>query len=114
MKSKYLLFAGIISLSIGILLRVTNQLEYLGFSLIIIGVLCKLIYILKKVKDGVYKPGKEVFALGLGLFLFFLGLYGLDSDNLFFKPVYFIVLGISLKMIFVVRFIQIIRSAKKN
>ncbi|MBT8394664.1 MAG: hypothetical protein KJN66_07410 [Bacteroidia bacterium] len=114
MESKYLLFTGIILLSIGILLRAINQFEYLGLSLILIGVVCKLIYIIIKVKNGDYKPGKELLLLGFGLLLFFTGLYGLDSENLILKPVYFIALGISLKLIFIVRFIQIIRSGKKN
>ena len=114
MKSKYLLFTGIISLSTGILLRAIDQLEYLGFSLITIGVVCKLLYILIKVKNGEYKPGSELFVLGLGLILLFTGLYGLDPENIYLKPVYFIVLGITLKIIFIVRFIQIIRSEKKS
>lgn len=112
MESKYLLFSGIISLSIGIILRASNQLENLGLSLIIIGVVCKVIYIIKKVKKGEYKPGIELFGLGLGLLLFFVGLYS-DPEHLFLKPVYFIVLGITLKIIFIVRFIQIVQSRKK-
>ena len=114
MKSKYLLFAGIISLGSGILLRAINTLEYVGLSLIIFGVVCKLIYILAKIKSGDYKPGIELFGLGLGLLLFFAGLYCLDPGHLFLKPVYFIVLGITFKIIFIIRFIQIIRSGKKN
>ncbi len=113
MGPKYLLFTGIISLSIGIILRATNQLENLGLSLIIIGVVCKVIYIIKKVKKGEYKPGIELFCLGLGLILFFVGMYWLDPEHLFLKPVYFIVLGITLKIIFIIRFIQIIGSGKK-
>lgn len=113
MKLKYLLFAGIISLSIGILIRTLSKLEYIGLSLIIIGVLGKLIYIIIKVKNGEYKPGIELFGLGLGLLLFFVGLYYLDPEHLFLKPIYFIVIGITLKIIFIVRFIQIIRSRKK-
>jgi hypothetical protein len=113
MESKYLLFTGIISLSLGIFLRATNHLENLGLSLIIIGVVCKVIYIINKMKKGEYKPGIELFCLGLGLLLFFVGLYCIDPKHLFLKPVYFIVLGLTLKIIFVVRFIQIIRSVKK-
>ncbi len=113
MKSKYLLFTGIITLTTGIFLRATDQLEYLGLTLIAIGVLCKLLYILIKVKNGDYKPGSELLVLGLGLLLLFTGLYGLDPENIYLKPVYFIVLGISLKIIFVVWFIRIIRSGNK-
>jgi threonine/homoserine efflux transporter RhtA len=111
MKSKYLLFSGIISLLLGIILRASNQLDNLGLSLIIIGVVCKVIYIIKKVKKGEYKPGIELFGLGLGLLLFFVGLY-LDPEHLFLKPVYFIIFGITLKIIFILRFIHIVRSRK--
>jgi hypothetical protein len=112
MKSKYLLFTGIIFLTTGIFLKATKQLEFFGLSLIAIGVICKLIYILLKIKNGAYRPGKELFVLGLGLILMFTGLYGLDPENIYLKPVYFIVLGITLKIIFVVWFIRIIRSGK--
>ena len=112
MKSKYLLFTGIIFLITGIFLKATKQSEFLGLSLIAIGVICKLFYILLKVKNGAYRPGKELFFLGLGLLLMFTGLYGLDPENIYLKPVYFIVLGITLKIIFVVLFIQNIRSGK--
>lgn len=114
MKSKYLLFTGIISLAMGILLRALNHLQNLGLFLIAIGVICKLVYVISKIKNGEYKPGIELFALGLGLALLFVGLYGLDSEHMFLKPVYFIFLGITLKIVFIVRFIQIIRSGKKN
>ncbi len=114
MKSKYLLFIGIISLSIGIFLRAINLLEYLGLGLIIVGVICKLIYIIAKIKSGEYKPGKELLSLGLGLLLFFAGLYYIDPENMILKPIYFIVLGITLKLIFIIRFIQIIHSGKKD
>ena len=112
MKSKYLLFTGIIFLITGIFLKATKQSEFLGLSLIAIGVICKLIYILLKMKNGDYKAGKEFFVLGLGLILMFTGLYGLDPENIYLKPIYFIVLGITLKIIFVVWFIRIIRSGK--
>lgn len=114
MESKYLLYIGLIFLATGILLRAIDQLEYLGLFLITIGAICKLIYIVTKIKSGEYKPGIELYGLGLGLFLFFIGLYFLDSGHLFLNPVYFIVLGITLKTIFIIRFIQIIRGARKN
>ena len=114
MKSKYFLFTGIFFLSIGILFRALNLLEYLGLALIIIGVMCKVIYIIVKIKSGVYRPGRELFYLCLGLLLFFAGLYWVNSEQLILRPVYFIVLGITLKIIFIIRFIQIIRSGKES
>ena len=95
-------------------MRALNKIEYLGLSLIIIGVICKTFYITTKIKNGEYKPGKELFGLGLGLLLFFMGLYYIDPENKILKPIYLIVLGIALKIIFIIRFIQIVRSGKTN
>lgn len=114
MSSKYLLFTGIISLSVGIILRALNKLEFLGLALIIFGVICKAIYIIAKIKSGEYKPGKELFYLSLGLLLFFAGMYWVNSEQSILRPIYFIVLGITLKIVFIIRFIQIIRSGKKS
>ena len=113
MKSKSLLLTGIILLAIGILLRKMTQMDAFGLSLILIGVSCKAIYIIKKVRNGEYKPGKELIVLALGLLLFLTGLYYRDTEQMLIKPIYLIVLGITLKIIFIVRFIQVIRSRKK-
>lgn len=112
MNLKILLFSGIILLVIGILLRKLTQLEILGLSLIIIGVSFKTIYIILKARSGEYKPGKELIVLALGLILFFTGLNLRGSDQSFINPIYLIVLGISLKIVFIVSFIQITRSNK--
>ena len=112
MKSKGLLFTGIILLVIGILLRKMTQLEITGLILIIIGVACKTFYIISKARSGEYKPGKELIFLIVGLSLFFTGLYLRNSEHTLFNPIYLIVFGISLKVVFVVRFIQISRSTK--
>lgn len=113
MKSKYLLFIGIFLLVIGILIRTITQIDTLGLILIITGVLCKLIYIINRVRLGDYRPGKELIVLAMGLLLFFIGLYSSDTVSNFIKPIYFIVLGVILKIIFVFRFIQIMRFDKK-
>ena len=112
MSSKFLLFSGIILLIIGILLRKLTELEVIGLILIIIGVTCKSTYIVMKARNGEYKPGKELFALALGLLLFFTGLYLRGSDQSFINPLYLIVSGITLKIVFIVRFIQITRSQR--
>lgn len=112
MKSKALLFTGIVLLILGIILRKMTQWDAFGLSLIIIGVTCKSIYIIQKVRNGEYKPGKEVILLVLGLLLFLTGLYLRDMKQVLVYPFYFIVLGISLKIIFIVRFIQIVRTSK--
>jgi threonine/homoserine efflux transporter RhtA len=113
MKSKSLLFTGIILLVIGILLRKMTQMDVTGLAAIITGVTCKLIYIVSKARSGEYKPGTELYILAFGLLLFFTGLYLRGIEQNLIKPIYLIVLGITLKIIFIIKFILIIRSNKK-
>ncbi len=113
MKSKSLLFIGIILLVVGILLKKMTQMDVIGLAAIIIGVTCKSIYIISKARSGEYKPGTELFILAMGLLLFFTGLYLRGIEQNLIKPIYLIVLGITLKIIFIIKFIQIIRSNKK-
>ena len=113
MKSKSLLFTGIILLVVGILLKKMTQMDVIGLAAIIIGVTCKSIYIISKARSGEYKPGTELFILAMGLLLFFTGLYLRGIEQNLIKPIYLIVLGITLKIIFIIKFIQIIRSNKK-
>ena len=112
MNSKILLFSGIVLLILGILLRKMTELEIIGLILIIIGVTCKSTFIVLKARTGEYRPGKELFALALGLSLFFAGLYLRGSEQNLINPLYLIISGITLKLVFVVRFIQISRSIK--
>ncbi len=114
MQSKLLLFLGIILLVVGILLKKMTQLEVIGLAFIITGVTCKLIYIILKARNGEYKPGTELFILVVGLLLFFIGLYMKGVEQNLIKPIYLIVLGITLKIIFIIKFIQIIRSNKNR
>lgn len=113
MKSKSLLFAGIILLVVGILLKKMTQMEVIGLAAIITGVTCKLIYIVLKARSGVYKPGTELFILAVGLLLFFTGLYLRGLEQNLINPIYLIVLGITLKVIFIIKFILIIKSSKE-
>ena len=114
MKSKSLLFTGIILLIIGILLRKMTQMDVIGLAAIITGVTCKLVYIVLKASSGEYKPGTELFILALGLLFFFTGLYLRGVEQNLIKPIYLIVLGITLKIVFIIKFIQIIRSNKNR
>ena len=114
LKLKKLLLIGIILLVVGILLKKLFQMDVLGLVLIITGVSFKAIYILGKVKSGEYKPGKELVFLGAGLLFFFTGLYLQKIDQTLTKPLYLIVFGLILKVIFIIEFIKIIRSKKKK
>lgn len=113
MESKSLLFAGIILLVVGILLKKMTQMEVIGLAAIITGVTCKLIYIVLKARSGEYKPGTELFILAVGLLLFFTGLYLRGLEQNLINPIYLIVLGITLKVIFIIKFILIIKSSKE-
>jgi hypothetical protein len=113
MKSKGLLFIGIILLVFGIVLKKSTQMDTLGLASIITGVTLKSIYILSKVRSGEYKPGREVIFLIVGLILFFTGLYLRNINQALIKPIYLIGVGITFKIIFIIRFIQIVKSKKK-
>lgn len=110
MKSKKLLFVGIALLVIGILIRKLTQLEISGLILIITGVACKTIYIISKAQSGEYKPGNELFILAIGLLLFFTGLSLRGIEQPLIKPAYLIVLGVSLKVFFIIKFVQNVKA----
>ncbi len=89
-----------------------TSLEVLGLLFILLGVLCKTVYIIAKARSGEYQPGRELIFLGVGLILFLSGLYMRNLDQNLIDPSYLIVSGIGLKIIFIIRFIQIIRKEK--
>ena len=113
MKSKLLLFIGIILLTLGVLLKKAFHLDTLGITLIITGVIFKSIYIIQKIKSGEYKPGKELIFLVTGLLLLFIGLYLQGINQTLIMPIFLIVSGLILKTIFIIRFIQIVKQGKK-
>lgn len=112
MKSKGLLFTGILLLVVGIVIRKMTSLEVFGLLLIISGVLCKTVYIVAKAKSGEYQPGKELIFLGVGLLLFLSGLYIRSMEQEFINASYLIVTGIILKIVFIIRFIQVVKAQK--
>ncbi len=114
MKSKSLLFIGIILLVAGILIKKMTPMDVVGLTAIITGVTCKVIYIVLKIRNGDYKPGTELYLLALGLILFFIGLYLRGVEQNLIQPIYLIVSGITLKIIFIIKFIQIIRLNRKK
>ncbi len=112
LKSKRILLLGIILLVVGILLKKIILLDVFGLILIITGITIKAIYILANFKSGEYKPGKELLFLVAGLILFFTGLYFKKSNQNLIEPIFLIVLGLSLKVIYIIKFIIIVRSNK--
>lgn len=112
MKSKWTLFAGILFLTLGIILRKTTELGLEGLILIIVGVAFKTYYIISKAQSGEYKPGYELIFLFVGLAMFLSGLY-IRSQEPPFSPTLLIVPGILLKVLFIVLFIIKIRKTRK-
>jgi uncharacterized membrane protein len=113
-KSKVFLFIGIILLVVGIILINKVEMDMLGLVAIVTGVTIKIIYIFAKVKSGEYKPGKELMLLVIGLLLFLTGLYLQGINQTLIKPIYLITFGIILKILFIIKFIQIVQSKKKS
>lgn len=110
MKSKWTLFAGIILLIAGIVIRKTTGLAIEGLVMIIVGVLLKTYYLISKARNGEYDAGKELLFLFVGLGLFLGGLYLRSSTGFIYAPV-MILTGIVLKIIFITLFI--IKTGKK-
>ena len=113
MDSKAILFSGIASLVGGILLRRLTSFEGMGLFLILFGVMLKTMYIVTMARNGRYQPGLELIFLFTGLFIFLAGLYMRSLPDPFVNPVIPIVFGLLLKVVFIVRFIQVTRSAGK-
>ena len=85
----------------------------IGLLLILLGVGLKTYYIVAAVRSGIYKPGAELWLLFSGLVLFLGGLYLRRSGaDAWIDPIYLILIGLTLKVLFVIRFIQIVRRAR--
>ena len=110
---KAVLFSGIGFLILGIVLRKVSDYPSVGLILILTGVGLKTYYIIQAIRSGLYTPGVELWFLFVGLALFLTGLY-LRGKEFFINPTYLIVLGISLKVLFIVRFIQIVRNNRQK
>ncbi|HKK09820.1 MAG TPA: hypothetical protein VJ939_03240 [Bacteroidales bacterium] len=110
MKERLLLYAGILLLAGGIVLKSVTEVSLLAMSLIGTGVLAKITYVFLKIKSGEYKPGSEAILLIGGLLLFFSGIYlrAEAFDN--FNPAYLIFTGIAMKVTFIILFIIKIRQ----
>ena len=113
MKLKWILFTGIVLLTIGILLKKFSNLSFEPILLIITGVLLKIYYLIGKARSGEYKPGVELGILLVGLLLFLSGLYARSHETAF-NAAYLIIPGITLKVIFVILAISKMRSQRKK
>ena len=111
MKVKGILYIGIILLVVGLLFRYLTPYSTAGLSLVIVGVILKLSYILQTMRTGQYKPQSEIFLLLSGLLLLFLGLWHKLNIN---EVVGYgmITAALVLKLLFLLLFIGKVRHNK--
>lgn len=112
MKSKLILFSGILLLTTGIILRIFTDSGFVAILLIIVGVGLKAYYIISKARSGEYKPGYELVFLFVGLTLFFTGLY-FRSHEPSYHYVLLMVSGLILKLVYIILFVLKVRSRDK-
>ena len=106
---------GIALLLGGILVRKMTDQSLTGLALILMGVGLKTYYIVDAARSGLYRPGPELWLLFVGLALFLGGLYLSRSGTpSFVDPLYLILTGLTLKALFVIRFIQLMRKARQT
>jgi hypothetical protein len=113
MRQKWPIFSGIVLLSVGIVLKAGHfqPIYYLPFLLL--GGTLKVYYIIGIIRKGVYRPGIELLSLVVGLSLFFTGII---LKNSYQSPnyLYWMVPGLTLKIIFVLMFVLKIRKYAKE
>lgn len=109
MTKKWPLFVGIALLLTGIVLRVLTDFEPWSLLILLSGVVFKVAYIIAKTVRREYQPGYEVLFLVVGLALFMGGIV-LHKQGLIENPFALKMIGISLKIAFIILFI---RKSKK-
>lgn len=113
MKSKVLIYAGILLILSGLAINLLTSYDILSWGLILGGAMCKISYLVIKMTNGSYRPGFELLLLLSGLTIFFLGKYnGIRSMEQYND--WFIITGITLKIAFVILFIRKIRQGMYN
>ena len=114
MRNKLILFAGIVMLVAGIVLKPETNSPAWPYMLMTLGVGLKIYYVLLKILRGEYKPGYETLFLLAGLTLFFSGIYLRSVSYTVLPPSWFMVSGIALKTTFIVAFILKTKQQKKH
>lgn len=112
MSKKIFLFAGILLLVIGILTRSLIDYTAIGLILILTGVFLKTYYIIMLVIKRMYRPGRELIVLAVGLGLFLTGLYVKRNYQEQDFSIYLIVLGLFLKIMFIIAFIKKVKNKR--
>jgi uncharacterized membrane protein HdeD (DUF308 family) len=113
MKLKVVLYIGILLLVVGLIFRYLTPYTSAGLSLVIIGVILKLSYILQTMRSGQYKPQAEIYLLLSGLLLLFLGLW--HKLNVSEVVGYSMIsAALVLKLLFLILFVRKTRFNKAN
>lgn len=105
MKSKWPLYTGIGLLTLGIVLKTSTSFNPWSLIILLTGVAFKLAYIISKIIKKEYKPSFEIAFLIIGLTLFMGGVI-LHKNGLIENPAALKIIGISLKVIFIIIFIK--------
>lgn len=113
MKQKWPLFAGILFLIIGILLKKVFEINLIGLITILVGVALKTYYVVNKAIIGEYRPGFELLFLFVGLSLF-LSRNFLHMQIELIPAGVFMGVGISLKIVFIILFIKKTKATEKT
>ncbi|MDA3930878.1 MAG: hypothetical protein PF541_18160 [Prolixibacteraceae bacterium] len=112
MKQKWPIFVGVILVTIGIILKYTINFNPWSLLILLTGVAFKIVYITSKIITKEYKPGFEIALLLIGL-TFFMGGIVLHKNELIENPAVLKIIGISLKVLFVLIFIKKSRNQEK-
>ena len=104
MTGKWPLYAGMLILVTGVLLKILSPLGFSATLIIMLGAAFKIFYIIQKIKNKEYKPGIEMLILYTGVALFFTGVY-LKSKGSSFNPYFLMGPGIAMKLTFIIAFI---------
>lgn len=114
MTSKKVLFSGILLLIIGIVVRKTTDLNLYGLLMILLGVGLKTMYIIGMAKEGLYKPGKELWLLFIGLGLLFVSIYSRGQEALVAYSGVLLASAIAFKVLFIIGFIKKVKSERQK
>ena len=113
MKQKWPIFAGILFLTLGIIFRMMHMKSGLYVPFFALGGTLKTYYLGTIIRHGKYKPGWELLSLIVGLTIFFTGVIlknSYHSENY----LYWMAVGLALKVLFVILFILKIKKYNKT
>ncbi|MFA8449913.1 MAG: hypothetical protein ACEPOW_04395 [Bacteroidales bacterium] len=113
MKSKILLFIGIVLLIAGIFIKRYTDLDVFAIILIALGAANKLAFIIRRKFERRYRPGYELLILAFGLAIFFSSDY-INHPFVQEQKTIFRFIGIVLKITFIGLIIYKNREIKKT